>query len=354
MRYKHLFTPLGLNAHWSFHNDVFGIGTAVAGIGNMISQQNINRENVRMQEDINRRNIENQWRMFHAQNNRQDYLNLNQDLIKRQSLAKAGLNINSEFGGYPNIATNQISQAEQKAVQQSPIDASLFAQMLQQAPLIEAQVKNINADTKKKEAETENTQVDTVLKNTQNWQIQELTPAQKQNMEEQSNLFKQEAEKARVSVPFIEKQIEKCQSEIGKLDVETSWLLDSYDSRLAQSTMQVAVLQSQGALNLANAAVAYKSLQVMATQMRLMESEISLNGQKWMELNTLVSNLAIDGNFKQFEYELRKRYGDTEAQKMLEFLNEKTLMLRSEQHWRPLSILLGFGNLGMNMLGAVP
>lgn len=353
MRYKRLLTPLGLNAHWSFRSDIWGIGTTVAGIGNMISQLATNHENVKMQEEINRRNIENQWAMFRAQNNRQDFLNREQDLIKRQSLAKAGMNVNSEFGGYPNIATNQISQAEQKAAQMSPPDFSLFAQMLQQQPLIKAQVDNINADTKKKEAETENTAMDTVLKNTQNWSLQQLTPEQKKNMHEQSELFKAESEKARVSVPFIQKQMEKCQSEIAKFDVETSWLLDSYDTRLGHAAMQVAVLQSQNSLNIANAAVAYKSLQVMATQMRLMESEISLNSQKWMELNQLVQNLAIDGNFKDFEYNIKKKYGDTEAQKILELLNEKTLLLRSEQQWRPLTVLLGLGNMGVNMAGAV-
>ncbi len=353
MRYKHLFTPLGLNAHWSFRCDLWGIGTAVAGIGNMVSNLVTNHENVKMQEEINRRNIDNQWNMFRAQNNRQDYLNSNQDLIKRQSLAKAGMNVNSEFGGYPNIATNNIPLAEQKAVQKIPIDFSSFAQMLQQQPLVNAQVKNIEADTKKKEAETSNTEMDTVLKNTQNWQIQQLTPEQKKNLQEQSNLFKQEAEKARVSVPFIQKQMEKCQSEISQLDVNTSWLLDSYDSRLNQLAMQIAVMQSQNSLNVANAAVAYKSLQVMGTQMRLMESEISLNSQKWLELNQLVQNLAIDGNFKDFEYNIKKKYGETEAQKMLEFLNEKTLLLRSEQQWRPLTVLFGLGNMGVNMAGAV-
>lgn len=151
MRYKHLLTPLGLNAHWSFRSDFWGIGTSVAGIGNMVSNLVTNHENVKMQEEINRRNIENQWAMFRAQNNRQDYLNSNQDFIKRQSLAKAGMNVNSEFGGYPNIATNNIPLAEQKAAQMSPPDFSLFAQMLQQAPLVKAQSRDLNAKAEAQE-----------------------------------------------------------------------------------------------------------------------------------------------------------------------------------------------------------
>lgn len=153
MKYKFLFTPLGLNAHWCFPCDAFGFGTAVAGIANMIGTQIANSENVRMQKEINQRNIDNQWQMFHAQNVRQDYLNRNQDLIKRQSLVGAGLNVNSEFGGYPNISTNSIPFAEQKAVQVQPIDATLFAQMLQQAPLVKAQARQTNADAEAQEIE---------------------------------------------------------------------------------------------------------------------------------------------------------------------------------------------------------
>ena len=319
-------------------------GAIASGAGSLISSF-INNE---MQKETNQQMIDNQWQMFRAQNERQDFLNDYQDLIKRNSLKRAGLNVNSEFGGYPNIQTNSVSQPQLVAPQ---MDGATLANMIQQAPLIEAQVRNINADTNKKEAETENTQMDTVLKNTQNWQLQVLTPEQEKNMHEQAELFKAEAEKARVSVPFINKQMDLCQSQIAKFDVETSWLLDSYDNRLAQSAMQVAVLQSQKSLNIAQAAVAYKSLQVMATQMRLLESEISLNSQKWLELNQLVQNLAIDGNFKDFEYQIKKKYGETEAQKILELLNEKTLLLRSEQQWRPLTVLLGLGNMGVNMAG---
>ncbi len=353
MNYKYLFKPLGVTSQ-RFKRNLGPFASFVGGAFNTILQQKTNDDNISAQKEINKLNIDNQWRMFHAQNNRQDYLNANQDLIKRQSLQRAGLNLWSEFGGNPNLSTSPVTQAEQKTVPKvAPQFDTAFAQMLQQQPLVNAQVKNIEADTKKKEAETSNTEMDTVLKNTQNWQIQQLTPEQKKNLQEQSNLFKQDAEKARVSVPFIQKQMEKCQSEISQLDVNTSWLLDSYDSRLTQLAQQIAVMQSQKSLNIANCAVAYKSLQVMASQMRLIDSEISLNSEKWMQLNQLVQNLAIEGNFKQFELDIKKQYGETHAQKILEFLNEKTLLLRSEQQWRPLTVLLGLGNMGVNMAGTL-
>lgn len=132
--------------------DLFGIGTTVAGVGNFISSLITNHQNVKSQEEINRRNIENQWKMFQALNDRQDYLNSNQDLIKRQSLQRAGLNLFSEFGGNPNVSTNTVSQPEQKTVPKvAPHLDSAFVQMLQQQPLVDAQAKLTQQKAKEQE-----------------------------------------------------------------------------------------------------------------------------------------------------------------------------------------------------------
>lgn len=132
--------------------DLFGIGTTVAGVGNFISSLITNHQNVKMQEEINRRNIENQWKMFQALNDRQDYLNANQDLIKRQSLQRAGLNLWSQFGGNPNLSTNTVSQPEQRAVSKvAPQLDSAFVQMLQQQPLVDAQAKLTQQKAKEQE-----------------------------------------------------------------------------------------------------------------------------------------------------------------------------------------------------------
>lgn len=132
--------------------DLFGIGTTVAGIGNFVSSLITNHQNVKMQEEINRRNIENQWKMFQALNDRQDYLNANQDLIKRQSLQRAGLNLFSEFGGNPNLSTNTVAQPEQRSVSKvAPQLDSAFVQMLQQQPLVDAQAKLTQQKAKEQE-----------------------------------------------------------------------------------------------------------------------------------------------------------------------------------------------------------
>lgn len=125
------------------------VGSAISAI----SQDSANDENVKAQKEINERNIQNQWRLWRAENTRQDYLNANQASFYRNSMAKAGLNLNSDLGGFsPNMATNTPPSAEAKAPTVNPLfDSSLgatMAQMVQQTPLIRAQ-----ADKTHEEAE---------------------------------------------------------------------------------------------------------------------------------------------------------------------------------------------------------
>lgn len=155
MKYNRILTPLGITAHRCFLNDFWGIGTSVAGLANLAGTLITNKQNVDLQREINQKNIENQWQLFRAQNARQDYLNANQDLIKRQSLQRAGLNVNSEFGGYPNIATNSVSPAVQNAPVMNAPDFSTFATLLQNAPLVKAQARKENADAERQEIENE-------------------------------------------------------------------------------------------------------------------------------------------------------------------------------------------------------
>ena len=115
-------------------------------------QQKTNDDNISAQKEINKQNIDNQWRLFHAMNNRQDYLNSNQDLIKRQSLQRAGLNLWSEFGGNPNLSSNSVSQPEQRTVPKvAPQFDTAFAQMLQQQPLLDAQAELTKQKAKEQE-----------------------------------------------------------------------------------------------------------------------------------------------------------------------------------------------------------
>lgn len=120
-----------------------------------LAQDDANEENIKAQKEINEKNIRNQWSLWRAENARQDYLNANQASIYRGSMAKAGLNLNSDLGGFsPNMATNTPPTAEAKAPTVNPLfDSTLgatMAQMVQQTPLIRAQ-----ADKTHEEAEAQ-------------------------------------------------------------------------------------------------------------------------------------------------------------------------------------------------------
>ena len=132
---------MGLDAHR--YKPLFW-GAIASGASSLIGSF-VNNE---MQKETNQQMIDNQWQMFRAQNERQDYLNDNQDLIKRNSLKKAGMNVNAEFGGYPNLNTNAISQPQLGSPQ---MDGATLANLMQQAPLIEAQTRQINADAERQE-----------------------------------------------------------------------------------------------------------------------------------------------------------------------------------------------------------
>lgn len=153
MNYKYLFKPLGESSQ-RFKRNLGPFASFVGGAFNTIMQQKTNDDNISAQKEINKQNIQNQWRLFHAQNDRQDYLNANQDLIKRQSLQRAGLNLLSQFGGNPNLSTNTVSQPEQRTPPKvAPQFDTAFAQMLQQQPLVKAQTRELNANAERQEIE---------------------------------------------------------------------------------------------------------------------------------------------------------------------------------------------------------
>lgn len=296
-----------------------------------------NLGNMAMQSITNSQMLEQQNELLKKQQGFQIYMNNNQYQQYRRSLEGAGLNVNSQLGGFSN--TDSPSPASPPALTSPAIDAN----SIYQGALASAQVANINADTQLKNVQAGNTQMDTLLKETQNWSMRQKTPEEVSRLHEETNKILQETENLRVQKGFIEKQIEKCQSEIGNIDIQTSWLLDSYDNRLQQLAQDIAVKQSQGALNYAQCAVAYKSLSVMSKQIQLIDSQISLNQQQFLELQVLTTNLAIDGDFKQFELDIKKKFGETQAEAILRNINEQTLNLQSQTHWRPLSAIAGVG-----------
>lgn len=99
------------------------------------------------QNRTNDENIENQWALFNAQKGYQDKLNANGALLQRQSMAKAGMNLNMDNGTAPNLVASPGQMASKTAPQ---IDPAAMA-LLGDTALKFAQAKNLNADTKGKD-----------------------------------------------------------------------------------------------------------------------------------------------------------------------------------------------------------
>lgn len=110
--------------------------SAATSLFNMFSQKRTNEEN-----------IENQWALFNAQKGYQDKLNANGALLQRQSMAKAGMNLNMDNGTSPNLVASPGQMATKSAPQ---IDPAAMA-LLGDTTLKLAQAKNLDADTKGKD-----------------------------------------------------------------------------------------------------------------------------------------------------------------------------------------------------------
>lgn len=316
-------------------------GAMLAGtIANAVS----NKSNQDEQARINKENMDFQREMFNRKSQREDMLNANSALIQRQSFEKAGLNPN--VGSYSSLQTGvDQGSASSEAYKKQPFfnseQAGPFIQAVQQQPLIDAQVKNIEADTQKKTVEAENVSVDTILKQTQNWALRQKTPAEVKNLEKNTELLNEEMNRVKWDEKQIEANIELIKSKQSNIDLDTSFLLDSYDTRLGQLTATVSELQSRNALNLANAAVAYKSIEVMSHQIREIESRVSLNQKEWLYLDTQITNLCIDGDFKTFQYNIEKKFGAAKAKLINDEINENILNTRSSMMWRPVGMMIG-------------
>lgn len=118
------------------------------------------------QEEANRENIKNMWSMYDKDRAYQNYLNQNGDLIKRDSMQRAGLNLNMESGGYPSLSA---PASNLESVKSSNVDFQALMQGLQldqQSKLINAQSRQLNADAERQEIENAREKsVDTVLSN---------------------------------------------------------------------------------------------------------------------------------------------------------------------------------------------
>lgn len=128
------------------------IGGAVSGVNQLLGYA-LNRSSMK---DVNKTMLDNSNSLFQTQLAEQRRLNANNALIQRQSLAAAGFNPNVQ-GGYPNLQAPQGSTPSLSAAQadMSPVTNGFLSmlQLAQQAPLLEAQSRKMNADAKRQEIE---------------------------------------------------------------------------------------------------------------------------------------------------------------------------------------------------------
>ena len=302
MKHKYILKPLGVSSQRLKCNAgafaSFGLGAF-----NTIMQQKTNDDNISAQKEINKQNIKNQWDMFHAQNNRQDYLNANQDLIKRQSLQRAGLNLWSQFGGNPNVATNAISQPEQKTIPKvAPQLDSTFAQMLQQEPLVEAEVAKKKAETNLLNKQAGVAAADELYKRAQTWSIYQLTPEQRKNLEESNKKLIAETEKIEVDKDLVQKTIDKTMEETDAIRINNNLMMAQTPLILQKLATEIALMHSQGQLADAQTLVAYKSLSVMNAQIQELVSRAHLNEEQAKYVSNLATKAWIDATYSPLEH----------------------------------------------------
>lgn len=140
--------------------------SGVASFANMIQQSKINSDN-----------ILNQNRLLEKQQQFQKNENLNMYRNLRSSLEKAGMNVNSAFGGYPTTSSPSSPLAQ---LQSSPVDAVGIGQLLQQSQLNESQVEKNKAEADKAKAEalkvgedTKTSQLNNIMLDFENSKLQE-------------------------------------------------------------------------------------------------------------------------------------------------------------------------------------
>lgn len=114
------------------------LSTLASGV-NMMNQSKVNTENLKNQNAL-------QQRAFSYQ----DQNNINMYSTLRKSLEKAGLNVNSNFGGYPTTTAPSSPLANMEAPQ---LDATGPGNLLQQSPLVKAQTDLLSSQKAKTDEE---------------------------------------------------------------------------------------------------------------------------------------------------------------------------------------------------------
>lgn len=286
------------------------IGAGVA-LGTTIASIASSNRNRHEQQAVNSQNMDFQREMFDKKLARENYLNANSALLQRQSLEKAGLNPN--IGAYGQLQSNlpNGTPSSQAYAMENPMNnaaVNSFGSLIQNQPLVDAQVENIKADTDKKKLEGENVKVDTLLKEAQKWSIEELTPEQKKQLQKGVDKMEDEIQNLRVDRELLRENIKKVMAETEGQNLENILTERSTPLILEQYAANISVLYSQKKLNDAQAAAAYKSIAVMTQQIKTLASQQHLNEAQTNYVAQSAISVALSNDYNKFRNSFKEEY----------------------------------------------
>lgn len=326
----------------------YGTNADAPMVGGFVLGAAANLLNMKMQSDANAANLANQNMLWNKQMRYQKDLNANGMLEHRRALARAGFNPNYENGPAQNLT----AQTPQMASLQAP---HLDVASLLQSQLIDAQRKNIEADTELKNKQGNVAEADSVLKKAQAWSLDQLTPAQRKEIEAHTGEMVQKIENLKVEQDLTLATIGKTMAETEGQELQNYLTKESTPLILKQYATNIALMHSQMKLNAAQTAAAYKSLSVMSAQINALNSQEHLNNVQAHYVANAAVGLAIDNDYKRYRNTFKSEFVHkelklTDAQiKQIENAGEQ---MRVNTEFAPLTAISGaLGGFGVAVGG---
>lgn len=295
-------------------------------LANMMSSSSTNEKMIQAQEKLLGKQ-----QQFQREMNEQMYPTY------RRSLEAAGLNVNSQLGGYPNTSSSVPQGPNLTAPQFDTAGLMQAFQIQQQQPLVDAQVDLTNAQADRVRSEIPNVEADTALKKAQAFNITELTVPQRQELEEKVKNVREATENLKVDraetmekINLLLGQTEGQRLSNELLNQETPLILQKYAGEIAN-------LWSQKYLNNAQTAAAYKSLSVMTAQINELNSRAKLNDSQRTYVANLAFGVALDNQFKPFEKAVGLEFTDQQIQEIKETIGK----IQQDKDWAPFNNIFG-------------
>lgn len=317
---------------------IAAVGSLASGIiGNVMSRDNA--------EDAQEHSEEFAREQYAKQAAREDALNANSALIARQSAERAGMNLNA--GLYNQLSSNVTPASPQmQPAQTMPFDFSAVAQLAQNQPLVDAEVKKKEAEKTLIEKQAGVADADIILKQAQTWNIEQMTPAQRENIEKNTAEMVQHIENMKVEKELVNATIGKVLAETAGQELQNYLTQESTPLILQQYASNIALLNAQKDLTDAQTAAAYKSLQVMAAQINALNSQANYNNAQAKYVATAMVGLAIDNDVKKYRAAFTSEYVHKElkmSDAQIKQAENAAEQMRVNTEFAPLQAIAGAG-----------